>query len=246
MVNSFTFGNVNSLDYGVYIGGEGTFNAPERRGEMIAVPGRNGALYIDDGAFKNAELTYPSFNYESDLISFRNALSGLRNALCSQIGYQRLTDTFHPDEYRMAVYKNGLEVDPIKYNTLGQFDIEFDCKPQRFLVSGETTQTFTQSGSITNPTLFDARPLLAVTGSGTLTIGTQTITIIARSSSSSVIYIDCETQESWEVVSDAKVSRNDYVQNAGESFPVLSAGTNTVILGSGITRVVITPRWWRI
>jgi phage-related protein len=72
------------------------------------------------------------------------------------------------------------------------------------------------------------------------------MTIIARASSSSVIYIDCETQESWEVVSSAKVSRNDYIQNAGESFPVLSAGSNTVGLGSGITRVVITPRWWRL
>ena len=128
-------------------------------------------------------------------------------------------------------------------------DHDRDARSDRFVritIYKGFQKTFTQSGSIANPTLFDAKPLLAVTGSGTLTIGAKTMTIIARSSSSSVIYIDCETQESWEVVSDAKVSRNDYVQNAGESFPVLSAGTNTVTLGSGITRVVITPRWWRI
>ena len=244
--NSFTFGTVNSADFGIYIGGEGTFNAPERRGEMITIPGKNGALFLDEGAFENIELTYPAFNYEEDLATFRTKLAGLRNALCSQIGYQRLTDTFHPDEYRLAVFKSGLDVSPIKHNTASEFNITFDCKPQRWLVSGETDQTFTSSGSITNPTLFDAKPMLAVTGSGILTLGTQTMTIVARASSSSVLYIDCESQEAWEVSGSGKVSRNDYIQNAGEEFPVLSAGANTVTLGSGITRVVITPRWWRI
>lgn len=244
--NSFTFDGQNSLNSGIYITGEAVFNAPERVVEMVTVPGRNGAIAIDQGRFENIEVTYPAGCFASALSDYASKVSQFRNLLASRYTYKRLVDTYHPDEYRLALYKSGLEVESVRYNTAGEFDIVFDCKPQRFLVSGETTQTFTQSGSITNPTLFDARPLLAVTGSGTLTIGAQTMTIIARSSSSSVIYIDCETQESWEVVSDVKVSRNDYVQNAGESFPVLSAGTNTVTLGSGITRVVITPRWWRL
>lgn len=244
--NSFTFDGQNSLNSGIFITGEAVFNAPERVVEMVTVPGRNGAIAIDQGRFENIEVTYPAGCFASALSDYASKVSQFRNLLASRYTYKRLVDTYHPDEYRLALYKSGLEVESVQYNTAGEFDITFDCKPQRFLVSGETTQTFTQSGSITNPTLFDAKPLLAVTGSGTLTIGAQTMTILARSSSSSVIYIDCETQESWEVVSDAKVSRNDYVQNAGESFPVLSAGANTVTLGSGITRVVITPRWWRL
>ena len=135
--NSFTFGTINSADFGIYIGGEGTFNAPERRGEMITIPGKNGALFLDEGAFENIELTYPAFNYEEDLETFRTKLADLRNALCSQIGYQRLADTFHPDEYRLAVFKSGLDVSPIKYNTASEFNIVFDCKPQRFLVDGD-------------------------------------------------------------------------------------------------------------
>lgn len=244
--NSLTFDGQNSLSNGIYITGEAVFNAPERVVDMISVPGRNGALAIDQGRFENIEVTYPAGCFAPIMSDYSDKVSQFRNILASRYTYKRLTDTYHPDEFRLALYKSGLEVDSVRYNTAGEFDIAFDCKPQRWLVSGETTQAFTRSGTITNPTLFPAKPLLAVTGSGTLTIGAQTMTIIARSSSSSVIYIDCEAQESWEVVSDAKVSRNDYVQNAGESFPVLSAGTNTVTLGSGITRVVITPRWWRI
>jgi len=244
--NSFTFDGQNSLDSGIYITGEAVFNAPERVVEMISVPGRNGALAIDQGRFENIEVTYPAGCFASNMSDYADKVSQFRNILASRYTYKRLTDTYHPDEFRLGLYKSGLEVDSVKYNTAGEFDITFDCKPQRWLVSGETSQTFTGSGTITNPTLFPSRPLLAVTGSGILTLGSQTMTIIARASSSSVIYIDCETQESWEVVSSAKVSRNDYIQNAGESFPVLSAGSNTVGLGSGITRVVITPRWWRL
>ena len=33
--NSITFGGVNSADYGIYISGEGVFNAPKRDVEMI-------------------------------------------------------------------------------------------------------------------------------------------------------------------------------------------------------------------
>lgn len=244
--NSFTFDGNNSLDMGIYITGEAAFNAPERTVEMITVPGRNGAIAIDQGRFENIEVTYPAGCFADSQSDFADKIGTFRNILASRYTYKRLTDTYNPNEFRMGMYKAGLDAGPVGYGTAAEFDIIFNCKPQRWLVSGETAQTFNASGSITNPTLFDARPLLAVTGSGTLTLGTQTMTIIARASSSSVLYIDCESQEAWEVVGAGRISRNDYIQNAGEEFPVLEPGTNYISVGSGITAVTITPRWWRI
>ena len=49
----FTFGKVSSREYGVFISGTGTFNKPERRVKKFTVPGRNGDLTIDEGAFNN-------------------------------------------------------------------------------------------------------------------------------------------------------------------------------------------------
>lgn len=180
MRNSIIFGGVNSADYGIYISGEGVFNAPERDVEVVDVPGRNGAIVIDKGRYKNIDVKYPAFNYESTLADFKSRLCAFRNAVCSQRGYQRLTDTFHPDEYRMAVYKDGLEFEPIKYNTASEFDLIFDCKPQRFLTSGDTVQSFGASGSITNPTSEIALPLLNVKGTGAVQIGDRTLTIRNR------------------------------------------------------------------
>ena len=176
--NSITFGGVNSADYGIYISGEGVFNAPKRDVEMITIPGRNGEFALDQGRFENITVTYPAFNFEpGDYSAFVQNLSDFRNAICSQKGYQRLTDTFHPDEYRMAAYIGGLEIKPIKYNTASQFSIVFDCKPQRFLTSGETAVTVASGGAVTNPTLFESSPLLEVTGYGSINLGGKTVTV---------------------------------------------------------------------
>ena len=168
-VNSITFGGVNSADFGIYISGEGVFNAPKRDVEMITIPGRNGEFALDNGRFENIEVTYPAFNFEpDDYDTFMQNLSDFRNAICSKRGYQRLTDTFHPDEYRMATYIGGLEIKPVKYNTASEFNIVFNCKPQRWLTSGETAVTVTSGDTLTNPTLFESGPLLEATGSGTI------------------------------------------------------------------------------
>ena len=168
MQNSIIFGGIDSADYGIYISGEGVFNAPKRAVEMVAVPGRNGAVAVDQGYWENIEVTYPAFNYEEDMASFCQALSDFRNALVSQRGYQRLSDTFHPDEYRMAVFSDGIEIKPVMYNTAANFDIVFDCKPQRWLTSGEDEVTVETGDVVTNPTPYDASPLLMVEGYGAI------------------------------------------------------------------------------
>lgn len=174
---SFTFGEVNSEAYGVYISGHGTFNAPIRRGESVIIPGRNGSFFVDEGAFENAEVTYPAFIVKTNQPDFSEAISDFRNALAAQKGYVRLTDTYHPDEYRLALYRGGLEVETVMSNVAGNFNIVFECKPQRFLTSGETALDIASGGSLTNPTLFDARPILKVDGYGEISLGGQNISV---------------------------------------------------------------------
>ena len=177
MQHDLIFGDVHSSDYGLYISGEGVFDAPKRDVEMISIPGRNGAFALDKGRFENITVTYPAFNHESDLETFTQNLDAFRNAICAQGGYQRLTDSFHPDEYRMATYISGLEVKPVKYNTAAEFDIVFDCQPQRFLMSGEAPITVSSGDTILNPTLFEAKPMLEVKGYGDITIGDKTVSL---------------------------------------------------------------------
>lgn len=166
--NSLTFGGVNSADYGIYITGEAVFNAPKRAVEMVTVPGRNGDVAIDQGRWENIEVTYPAGTFGMSGSEFATAISDFRNAIVSQIGYQRLTDTYHPNEYRMAIYTAGLEVEAVANTTAGEFELKFQCKPQRWLANGATAITVSDGQNLSNPTPYNAEPLLAVEGYGTI------------------------------------------------------------------------------
>lgn len=164
---SFTYDGESSLDYGVYLTGEGVFNAPERAVEMVEIPGRNGAYALDQGRFQNISVTYRAGMVDYSESDFATRISDVRNWLCSKVGYKRLEDDYNPNEYRMALYMSGIKVEHDDLQT-GEFEITFDCKPQRYLTSGETAVTVTDGDTITNPTLFASSPLLAVEGYGTI------------------------------------------------------------------------------
>ena len=163
------FGGVDSSDYGIYISGEGVYNAPERAVELVNVPGRNGAIALDQGRYNNIIVTYPAMVLEEDQETFRERLSAFRNAILSQRGYQRLEDSYHPEEYRMGVYCEGLEVkDLLTYHQGGNFELTFNCKPQRWLTVGEYPIPVESGDILQNMTPFDAGPLLNVEGYGTI------------------------------------------------------------------------------
>lgn len=158
---SLTVGGINSLDYGVYITGEAVYNAPEKRVEFISVPGRSGDLVIDNGVYENIEVKYPAGVFGDDQSDFASKVRAYRNALKSQSGYQRITDTYNPNEYRLGLFVDPFEVDVVQQSRAGEFDLEFNCQPFRYLTSGEAEQTIADGDTITNPTLFGSKPLVS-------------------------------------------------------------------------------------
>ena len=236
MNNYLIYGGLQSDSYGVNISGEGTYDAPERQADVIQIPGRNGDLVIDRGRYNNIQITYPAFITES----FASRFDTFRAAMLNKTGYNRLEDTYHPDEYRMATLTGAITADTGAYNKIGSFKLVFNCQPQRWLKSGETETTLTSSGTITNPTAYASKPLLKVYGYGNLGIGSMTITI--ASPGYSYLYIDCEAMDAY----NGATPLNHKITLSGNEFPELAPGPNSISLGSGITKVLITPRWWTI
>ena len=146
LFNSFTFGDVDSEDYGVYISGDSVYDSPARSVDLVQVPGRNGALALDNGYYENIEVTYPAGSFGTSQTEWREKMLGIRNALAAQRGYQKLIDTYHPEHYRLGMFFAGISATPVQYNRAGQFPIRFNCKPQRFLISGDTPVEFTAEG----------------------------------------------------------------------------------------------------
>ena len=236
---ALSFDNVSSRTYGVYITGEAVYNAPERDVEMVSIPGRNGSFALDHGRFENIEVTYPAGIFADNEADFAQAVSDFRNYLCSKQGYCRLSDEYNPDEYRMAVYKSGLEVDPAQLRA-GEFNITFECKPQRWLTSGEDEVAVADSETLTNPTLFEASPIIKVEGYGTISTGGQSIEVeavpvgnvfLANSKSETVTYLDDEPSGLADVASHVLDLSN---MNTGDTFTLApTTFTYRLIAGQG-------------
>ena len=224
---------------GVVISGPAVYNAPARSYEMIQIPGRSGDIALDMHRIENIEIAYPAFITGN----LKERAERLRNGLTSRIGYKRLWDSYNPEEFRLAVYQGGIDFDTTPGNRAAYFDIVFNCKPQRFLLSGENEQTFTADGDITNPTAYPAAPLLAITGAGTVGIGGHTIDITGPTNR--VTYIDCDVMDAWYISGGAKVPNNSNITYSGDEIPTIPAGTAAITM-DGPSRVKITPRWWKL
>ena len=225
----FTFDSKSSKDFGVYLTGVTVFDAPVRDVEMITIPGRNGTYARDGGRFDNIEVKFRASAVGDDQTDFATGISNLRNYLCSKTGYKRLEDEYNPDEYRMAVYKSGLEVSPILLEK-GTFDITFDCKPQRFLKSGETATSVANNGTISNPTLFDSHPLLQFTSNGsagTINLGTQQIMVLNAILGMTDLDLSiASSSASGYVIVDVATINNTGVYNTGDTITFRGAGAS--------------------
>ena len=233
-MNTFTWNGVSCADFNIICSNGGTYGAAERDVTAINIPGRNAPLIVDNGCFKPVNVTFQCHVRKS----FAANAPLIRSWLRSAAGYRRLEDDAHPDEYRMARPVGEVEFEPMYTDKEADFNAKFECQPQRFLKSGETAVTKTASGYVTNPTQFEALPLIVVYGSGagTLTVGGTTVSISEIGTS---VTLNCEIQRAY----NGTTPRDSTVTG---QFPKLVPGRNNISFTGGVTRVDITPRWWTV
>ena len=166
IANEFTFGGASTSDYGLVVEGPGNYSAPTRAVEVINIPGRDGAFVLDKVYYENVPAEFNVVAKGATQSDFKDIISAFRNAIVSQKGYVRLEELYQPGEYRMARYAGGLDEEPAFHGNGAIFKVKFDCKPQRYLMSGEAPIEVDDGDVILNPTLFEAHPLLMVEGYG--------------------------------------------------------------------------------
>lgn len=235
----FSFGGVSSANMvnKLIVHKVPNLNRSVQKIDVFSVPGRDGDIIMPQGAWENQIQEYDCYIGNGDATA---AASELAAWLFTKDGYQELQDGWETDVFRLAYLTEPLEIESIM-NKVGHVLISFSCVPKRFLVSGQTAITKTATGTITNPTVFTAKPLLKVTNSGvingTLACGGNTLGISANVTQ---MYIDCETCQAYSI--DGTAFYNNMVIG---QFPVIPSGTQTFSITGGISSVEITPRWYR-
>lgn len=233
MYDILTFNGKSFEDFNTFWDGSQSLGTPEKDITFYEVAGRNGSLSISNNRFKNKIVPFNCFIR----LDFVKNFSNLMNFLLAQEGYGRLESTTEPDVYRLAQFINDLDPETGVELKSGLFTLNFNCMPQKFLKSGEQEIEIDDTATILNPTMFDAAPLIEVTGTGTININDSALTL---NQNTSTVIIDCQIQDAYE----GPINRNNDLDVLDNNWPKLVSGENQISV-DGCT-IKIKPRWWRI
>lgn len=223
-MESFTFKGYKSYDdLGIIVKNMPPIARAEKNIEEIKVNGRNGNLHIDNN-------TYNSKSYTVECILIDETKLDLIKSVFQGTGV--LTLSTEIDREYNATIKN--QIDFSKYLTyLREFPIQFDVDP---FSSSNTLKTleFTENSSFSVDGTAEVKPTIKITGTGTITLNNVQVEVIE-----SDIEIDCDLME----CTKNNINKSDKVNLL--DFPSLNQGTNSLVLGTGVTKVTIMykERW---
>lgn len=237
MLDTFIFGDLNSIEYNAYITGAGVFETPAKQYTKIPIEGRNGDLILESKypTFDNVSVRYPAVIVKN----FKKSYEALKSALSSNLSYAVLSDTIEPERFRLGTFKEITSLKMTNHLDAGTFEIVFDCKPQWFLEEGNIPISVNGNMSLFNPTSHYAKPLIKATGNGVIGLNEQVITII--NNAGKTLYIDSEAEDAYSGVEN----RNGDITLSNGEFPMLKPNQNALTLTGAITLEII-PRWFEI
>lgn len=232
-INYFNFRGIRSDNMGLLIAEKNIYSAPQRDIELVDVPGRNGAVLIDHGGWKNVDVSYTV-----QFVGLPETAGELRQWL-QGTEYGILKDSYQPEYFRYGVFTSQMNPDEIARN-VGRLQAVFSCKPYMYRNDGNTAAVITASGSnIYNPEQYCSEPYIRINGKGdvVLHIGSKSYPI---NGINGYIEIDSELMCAHKL----GVPCNDKI--GFTEFPILEPGINTIQWTGDVSQVVIKPKWRKI
>ena len=227
----FIFNNTNSINKnGLIVTSLPPITKSSKRIETIDIEGRDGDIVIEHGyeAYdKKIEIGLTK-NYDiDDIISW---LDGSGDLIMSN----------ESDKvYKARIIK---QIDFERLLTFKTASITFHVQPYKYKydeddVSATSSQISSKSMTVTNSGNVSSKPLIRLTGSGTVEISLNGYSVFTYTFPANDTYVDIDSEEQDAYVSSIKKNRSMY----GE-FPVLSSGINTISWTGTLTDIKVTPR----
>lgn len=210
---------------------------PTRKMTVTPIPGSNRELVEMEDAWEVYDQPYRLFVGDGTEDSIQETLNDVAEKLY-KTDWQILIDDYEPDYFRLAYYQGPFDVENRK-TRVGVFDIIFRCRPERYLISGNEPIEVESDDVLTNPTVYNSKPLIRIEGSGngTLTVGG---TVMSFEDIADYLNIDSDRMDVYRLPAE---NRNNLMTG---DFPVLAPGENIISFTGGITSVTVTPRYFVI
>lgn len=214
----FVFKGTRSDNLGIIVKEMPAISKSEKDIETIEVSGRNGAFHIDNG-------TYKTKKYKVKCVLKEDTYLDQIKLLFEGTGKLELSTELNR-EYNATIQN---QIDFSKYLTyLREFTLNFELDPISYSKTA-TTKTITENTSFTGGGNCNVNPKITITGTGTVTLNNIPVEVTETG-----ITIDCELMN----CTKNNLNKNDKV-NIDSDFPYIKPGTNTVVLGTGVTSVSI-------
>lgn len=235
---SITFNGINGNTLGCIVEKYPARILPRRLYSSEKIPGRNGNLTRFEG-YANVHLLYDVY-LSAEASGLQAVAEDVVNWLYGPASYARLEDSYNTGIYRMAQLAGPDEV--LNYfQQFGRCTLDFEAMPQRWLTAGETATTYSGDATITNPTQYEAQPLIVVSGTGDVEFNIGGYDVVIDDMTGSIT-LDCEVMDAY----DNGTNLNNTV-TLPNGWPKLAAGANALTFVSGsITDITVTPRWWTL
>ena len=229
MIHYFIWKNVDSRVMFIRVPNRVPVIRPEERVEHVTIPGRPGELTITEG----------DDIYQSYIQTVAVTVVGhthVRDAEAWLRGEGFVIFDTQPDLKQKARIIGAVTFEKHSRNLdLWHADVQFYCEPVKRLATDPAVIELDTSGStVTNPGELTAKPKIAITGSGAVTVsaGGRTLTIP-------------ECVDGWVIDSENEWILQNGIPRIGAcsgEFPVLAPGDNTVLF-TGATGLTVTPEW---
>lgn len=217
----FVFNDINSNDLDIIVKDMPLVPLAERDIESISVSGRNGDFHIDNGTYRSKSYTISCIVKDISKIDLIKSIF---------VGSGKLVLSKYGDRYFIATIKN--QVDFEKYlNVLHEFPLQFELHPIAYNNSIEILEFNDSNSSFDIGGNVSVGPTIIAEGTGIVTINN-----VALEVEESGIEIDCDLMN----CTLNGLNANDKV--ILDEFPRIKPKDNSIVLGGGITKVILNYR----
>ena len=245
---SVTFAGVNCTTLGLYPVRRPAMPTPARRATKVTIPGRDGDLYVEDGAIEDIQIQI-TFDFHTASNEWGNTFRALKAWAASRTAwnYTKIVALRFSDdpEYFYSVKRTVVNTTERVARQIGQATVTFICDGWSYLYSGSYQVPISGTTvTLTNPTSETAYPviLMVAPNATTFTVtrpdgSTQTFTFTG---SPYATVIDAGRQAIYHNANgDSILNRTTGDFGAFALLP----GTTTISLDVAPTSLVVYPLW---
>lgn len=234
---NFIYDGRSSAEFNIVIKSvKGRHDTPTRDIETIEIPGRDGALYIDNESYKPKKIEI-DFYIKSDVAKYSRLIDAW---LYSKFEIKKL---FFDDE--LDIYYEGICINKISFSEAFKYfnecKIVLECKPYKRLFDGDNGINITTNRTtLFNPTGYNTKPYLKIIGSGDINLYINNKAYIFKGIES-FIELDSEDMNCYKTVNNVVTYENSKMYTP--SFPKLEKNENIISWIGNVSSIEIKPRW---